>query len=426
MSRITRARGKSPKLLALALTLGMGLAFGSCGRGADSGGQAVTAAEQDLVLDVEVTGSLKALHSEQVGPPSSVTDLWQFKLIRLIPEGTEVKPGTEVVAFDESELEKSLTDRQSEAQSLTEELGKLRAEHTLTGLDDRLALQEAQSKQRKAELKVDLPPDLTAQLALQAAGVDLKLAQREVEYHKEREQTKRQQERSEQAILQGRLQRAIAAVTDIKAELAAMSVKARRGGTVVYTANSQGEKKKVGDRASRFDTVLQITALSNLFAQGQVDEVDASSVSSGQRVGLRLEAHPDKEYPGVVERVAPLVQTESAESRVKVVLLDIKLLATDPLLMRPGMRFRGRIEVARVRGVLQVPLTAIASTAHGPVVTKLGRRGALPPSPVTLGRRSREMVEITEGLKRGEQVLLQTRGTAASKSGAGSAGLGSS
>lgn len=427
MSRITRVGGRSPKRLLQALTLAMGVAFTSCGRSGDSSSQSVTAAEQDLVLDVEVTGSLKALQSEQVGPPSSVTDLWQFKLIRLIPEGTEVKPGTEVVAFDESELEKLLTDRQSEAQSLTEELGKLRAEHTLTGLDDRLALQEAQSKQRKAELKADLPPDLTAQLALQTAGVDLKLAQREVEYHKQREQTKRQQERSEQAILKGRLQRSVAAVTDIKAELAAMSVKARRGGTVVYTVNSQGEKKKVGDRASRFDTVLQITALSNLFAQGQVDEVDASSISSGQHVGLRLEAHPDKEYPGVVERVAPLVQTESAESRVKVVLLDIKLLATDPLLMRPGMRFRGRIEVARVRGVLQVPLTAIASTAGGPVVTKLGRRGALPPSPVKLGRRSREMVEITQGLKRGEQVLLQTgSGTAASKSGTGSGGLGSS
>src|SRR5687767_15646110 len=107
-------------------------------------------------------------------------------------------------------------------------------------------------------------------------------------------------------------------------------------------------------------------------ARGQVDEVDASKVAVGQRVGLRLEAHPDKEYSGTVERVAPLVQTESPESRVKVVGLEIRLHETDAVLMRPEMRFRGRIETARVRGVLQVPLAAIESTASGPVVTKLG------------------------------------------------------
>lgn len=407
--------------VALALIAGLWV---RCGSGA-GGGRTVTAQEQDLVLDVEVSGTLKALQSEQVGPPSTVTDLWQFKIIRLIPEGTEVKAGTEVVAFDESELEKSLTDRQNEAQSLTEELGKLRAEHTLTGLDDRLAQKDAQAKQRKAELKAELPQDLTAQLTKQVAEVDLKLAQREVEFQKEREQAKRQQERSEQAILQGRLQRALSAVADIKNEISAMAVKARRAGTVVYTPNYQGEKKKVGDRCSRFDTVLQITALSNLFAQGQVDEVDASSLASGQHVGLRLEAHPDKEYPGVVERVAPLVQTESAESRVRVVLLDIKLLATDPLLMRPGMRFRGRIETARLHRVLQLPLLSVTSTASGPWVTRLGRRGALVPTPITLGRRSREMVEIKAGLKPGDAVVLpESSSGAASRS--GSAGLGAS
>ncbi len=392
------------------------LLLGGCGRGG-SQPQTVTAVAQDLVLDVEVTGSLKALQSEQVGPPAAVTDYVQFKIIRLVPEGTEVKPGTEVIAFDESELEKMLTDRQSEAQSLTEELGKLRADHTLTGLDDHLALEEAESKRRKAELKAELPPDLTAQLALQVAAVDLKLSQREVAFRRERELAKRQQERSDQAILDGRLQRARAAVADTKTELQAMSVKARRAGTVVYTPNWQGEKKKVGDRVSRYDTVLQITALSSLLGQGQVDEVDASSVAVGQHVGLRLEAHPDKEYGGQVARVAPLVQTESAESRVKVVLLELKLTETDPLLMRPGMRFRGRIEVARLPGVLQLPLLAIVSTASGPQVTRVERGGALRPSSVTLGRRSREMVEIKAGLAAGDRVLLlPTAGGAAAKS----------
>jgi hypothetical protein len=144
-------------------------------------------------------------------------------------------------------------------------------------------------------------------------------------------------------------------------------------------------------------------------ALGQVDEVDASKVAVGQRVGLRLEAHPDKEYDGTVERVANLVQTESPESRVKIVGLDIKLNETDPLLMRPGMRFRGRIEIARVPNVLQVPLGAIVSTPAGPAVARASGREARMTA-VTLGRRGREAVEITGGLAPGDRILLKSAG----------------
>jgi multidrug resistance efflux pump len=408
-----------------ATALALVLLLTGCERGSAGSGRVVSAVEEDLVLDVEVAGSLKALESQQVGPPAAVTDFWNFKITRLIAEGTKVEPGEEVVAFDESDLEKDLTDQQNEVKSLTEELGKLQAENTLTVLDDRLARADAEARRHKAELKADLPPDLTAQIERKLAAVELTLAQKEVAFRVEREQAKRQQEHSERAILAGRLQRARAAVADIQVEIKAMAVKAQRPGTVVYTQNSQGEKKKVGDRTSRSESVLQIAKLSQLAAQGQVDEVDASHVAAGQRVGLRLEAHPEKEYSGVVERVASLVQTESAESRVKVVQLDIKLAQTDPVLMRPGMRFRGRIEIARVHGVVQLPLTAIVSTASGPVVTRVGPGGSLRAVAVQLGRRSRQMVEIKAGLKAGERVLLEP-GARAGQNTSGGFGLGAS
>ena len=140
--------------------------------------------------------------------------------------------------------------------------------------------------------------------------------------------------------------------------------------------------------------------------EGQVDEVDASKVSVGQRVGLRLEAHPDKEYAGIVQRVGTLVQTESPESRVRVVQLEIRLAETDPMLMRPGMRFRGRIEIGRMPGILQIPLAAIQASASGPTVMKMVGRSATT-TPVELGSRSRDSVEVLRGLAPGDQVLLR-------------------
>ncbi len=384
----------------------------------DLGGARVVAAQrQDLVLDVEVTGTLKSLESEQVGPPQSVSGVWEFKILRMIPEGSKVKPGEEVIAFDPSELERKLADYETEVASISEELGKTRSEGALTSSDDRLDLEDARAKLRKAEMKADKPADLTAELTLRLSGIERDLASREVQFRQQRDRARRAQERSNMSILNGRLNRARERVTEFKEYIEAMAVKARRAGTVVYKQDWRGEKKKPGDGTWRGETLLEIAALDKMAAEGQVDEVDASKVNVGQRVGLRLEAHPDREYAGLVQEVGSLVRTESPESRVKIAELQLKLLETDPMLMRPGMRFRGRIEIARLPGVLQVPLTALVSTPQGATVTTLA--GRTPRAvPVTVGRRSREMVEITGGLQAGDKVLLRSP-AAGSRSGTG-------
>ena len=175
------------------------------------------------------------------------------------------------------------------------------------------------------------------------------------------------------AILNGRLTRARGRVAEIEAAIAAMSVKATAGRARWSTSRiCAARKKKPGDGMWRGESVLEIASLERMAALGQVDEVDASKIAVGQRVGLRLEAHPDKEYAGTVERVASLVQTESPESRVEDRQPGNQAgRAPIALLMRPAMRFRGRIEIARVPDVLAVPLAAIESTPAGPVVYKL-------------------------------------------------------
>jgi len=174
---------------------------------------------------------------------------------------------------------------------------------------------------------------------------------------------------------------------------------------VVYRQNYRGEKRKVGDEVYPGDSAMEVALLDKMGADGQVDEVDASKVRKGQRVGLRLEANPDVEHEGEVGAIATLVRTESFESRVKVTSLQIKLNKTDPI-MRPGMRFRGRIEVNRIPGVLQIPLAALRLGPQGPAVEKM-RGGTAEIVPVRLGRRSRDAVEVTAGLQPGDRLALQ-------------------
>ncbi len=388
----------------------------ACEPAAPQGGRVVTVSKQDLVLDIEVTGTLKSTDSMQIGPPSSVTDTWEFKIIRMAPEGAKVKLEQEVIGFDPSGLSQKLVEYESEVAKSKEELGKLRAESSLAVLTDHLELEDAEAKRRKAELKADKPVDLTGQLTLKVAAIERDLARQEVAFRQTREGAKRRQEKSNLAIVQSRLALAEKRVAEIKASMEAMSVKAKREGTVVYKQDFRGEKKKPGDGMWRGEPVLEIASLDKMAATGQVDEVDASKVAIGQRVGLRLEAHPDREYAGKVARVASLVQTESPESRVKIVTLEIKLDETDAMLMRPGMRFRGRIEIARLPDVLQVPLAAITSSPRGPEVTKVG--GGTPSViPVKLGRRGREVIEILGGVSPGDRILVKSTGGPGGSSG---------
>jgi multidrug efflux pump subunit AcrA (membrane-fusion protein) len=76
----------------------------------------------------------------------------------------------------------------------------------------------------------------------------------------------------------------------------------------------------------------------------------------------------------------------------------------DPAL-RPAMRFRGEIEIARAASVLQIPREAVFFRNAGPVVYTRGLRG-FKAVPVKLGRSGRANVEVLSGLREGDLVAL--------------------
>ena len=82
--------------------------------------------------------------------------------------------------------------------------------------------------------------------------------------------------------------------------------------------------------------------------------------------------------------------------------MDIRLERTDRERMRPGMRFRGTLEVGRIAATLVVPQEAVA-TAAGPVVLRRTFAGG-GVAGVCLGRRNGTQVVIIGGLAAGDRV----------------------
>jgi multidrug efflux pump subunit AcrA (membrane-fusion protein) len=70
----------------------------------------------DLVLSVEVNGTLQAVNSTPIGPPQ-VADVFDFKIAMMAPEGKDVTAGTPVLGFDVTELERKLLEKKAESES---------------------------------------------------------------------------------------------------------------------------------------------------------------------------------------------------------------------------------------------------------------------------------------------------------------------
>lgn len=386
----------------------------ACGE-ARGGGDWARVSREDLPLLVEVTGALRAAKSEQLGPPA-IASQWDYKISMMAPEGGQVKAGAEVLGFDPMELRRTLEEQQNEASTKAKQIEKRQSDAAMARREEALKLAEAEGRLRKAALKLESPVDLTGAVELAEARLEHALAEQEVAHLRARALRARQLDDALLAELRDRRARAELRVAETQSNLARMTVKAPRAGTVIHVQTRRDEKKKVGDSIWRGDKALEIADLSQMLARGEVDESDASRVSVGQRVTLRLDAHPDSEFFGTVREIQGAVQQRSAAKPSKVVRLEIALERTDPQRMRPGMRFRGAIEIGRVRGALLIPSAAVFSAAgdvESPAapVAYVRRGGGVAAVPLVLGPRGGDRVEVRAGLREGDQVSRVEPGT---------------
>jgi len=214
--------------------------------------------------------------------------------------------------------------------------------------------------------------------------------------------------RAQIALLASKQRRAAAIVAETQSAIRQMTITAPRNGTIVYVTNWRGDKKKVGDTCWRMERVIEIPDLSRMIARGDVDEVDAGKIAVGQRVTLRLDAHPDEEFHGTIRKASKTVsQQQGTKDPLKVLRVEIVLDRSDPAKMRPGMRFQGTVELQRQRNAVLVPRNAVFVSARGPYAL---RRGwfSVQQVPVRLGRQNDKFVEVLGGLSASDRVLVKS------------------
>ena len=116
---------------------------------------------------------------------------------------------------------------------------------------------------------------------------------------------------------------------------------------------------KVGDAVKAGDTLCIVYDLSYLEMSINVDELQISSISVGQKVQITADAVPDKTYVGTVTRVSMKGASNSGTTTYPV---TIRIDDTDGL--RPGMNANAEIVVAEANNALAVPNAAVVRGSY--------------------------------------------------------------
>ncbi len=376
---------------------------------ADRQGDWVRVTRGDLITGIDVTGTLAAVDSGLFGPPQ-INDVWEFKIAMIAPEGTDVKAGRPVLAFDTMELQKRLDEKSAESEQARKEIEKANADLALRREDEKLKLADAEGRLRKAQLKLEGPADIVSSKERRQVELDFGLAKQETESIRQRIASFEKAAAAQIALLTSKQTTAAATVTDTQNAIKAMTVIAPRNGTIVYVTNWRGDKKKVGDTCWRAERIIEIPDLARMMAKGEVDEADAGKVTAGQRVVFKLDAHPDEEFGGTIKEASRTVQQQQGtRDPIKVLKVNITLDRTEPAKMRPGMRFHGTVELGRARNALLIPRNAVFVTERGPVAYRRGAF-AVTAMPLKLGRENEKSVEVLSGLSASDRVLVPKSG----------------
>ncbi|MEO6325815.1 MAG: efflux RND transporter periplasmic adaptor subunit, partial [Thermoanaerobaculia bacterium] len=268
---------------------------------------------EEMVVGVEVRGTLQARDSDRMGAPP-LPNVWDYKISKMASEGKTVKKGEMVLAFDTSKLAERLAEISAQAEAARKQIERRQVELDLRGQEVTLGAAEAEAKRRKANLKTDIPKDLVQAVEIRKAQLDLELAEKEVEFLKRKLAASRQSNQAELAVLNAREDFATKQVREIKSSIEKMTLLAPRDGTVIHLTNWRDEKKKVGDSTWPGERLLEIPDLTRMLVKGEVDEAEASALADGQTASLHLETHTDVEFEGKVSSIQRVVQRVSVKN----------------------------------------------------------------------------------------------------------------
>jgi len=308
---------------------------------------------------------------------------------------------------------------------------------------------DAQIAARDAQNKLD-----TAKMNLDDWNKYTEPKQRQT-FERKRDETVRENERSkikaEAAILlkdadvkakEATLRVESSRLANLEKQLASCTIKAPQPGMVVYESstssggfsfNNQGPIDE-GTQVRQNQILIELPDTSRMQVEVRVAEQMTDRIHTGLPCFVTVDALPGQVLTGKIEKISPMPDNSNRfmNPNLKEYPTDIVLDTTAPGL-KPGMSAKVEIQIAQLDNVIGVPLQAVY-TGAGESYVFVGDGANYARRVVKLGVSSTDTIQILEGLKSGESVLLsrpkdapeESSGSGSERRGLGESGRGRS
>ncbi|MDR6537536.1 efflux RND transporter periplasmic adaptor subunit [Variovorax soli] len=145
-------------------------------------------------------------------------------------------------------------------------------------------------------------------------------------------------------------------------------------------------------------TLFRIAGLERVWAVAEVPEAQAVRLQRGQKVKAALQADASQSFDGELKEILPQVSanTRTVQARFEV--------ANQAGRLTPGMLLRLQV-AGPVSARLVVPSEAVIRTGTRAVAILRKDNGTFEPRDISLGADLGEQLEVTQGLKEGDQVV---------------------
>ncbi len=389
----------------------MSLLLAGCNRGPETDGTEAEVTRDRLAVWTTFEGTLESRTLETI--VSRVQG--RATIVELIPEGAAVRRGEVLARFDDSALA-------ADAVRLENELARAEAD-----LD---ALENAEIPLARRDLDADIA-DIRRQLETEQAVLDESreltarklIPEREVEQGRRRVdalRSKLDQQEARRDLLEkhahpARLARARSDLSAARVQLAQVRqqltncvIRAPVDGLAVYLPLYSGNEYRpvrAGDAVFPNQPFLALPDPSNLVVCVYVPESDLARVQPGMAARIVPLAFPDRVLGGAVESLGPAAQSRPGYPAWQRYVRAIVRIDDHDARLRPGMSLRVDVLTYERNPAVLVPRVAVRWENHEAVCLVRTRTGA-ERRRVTVGPGNAASLEVLDGLKPGERVIL--------------------
>ena len=314
----------------------------------------------------------------------------------LVKPGTPVKADTVLLELSNPQADLDALDASWQLKAAEAEYINLKVRLESQRLDQEAATATVEANQKQARLQADADEALSGEGLVSSLNLKISQSRSEemttrLEIEKKRLAINAESVEAQLAVQKARLEQLHGLATLKRKQVEALRVRAGIDGML------QQLPVEVGQQIAPGATLAKVTVPGRLKAELRIAETQAKDIQLEQKASIDTR---NGIVEGKVIRIDPAVQNGTVK-------VDVALTGALPKGARPDLSVDGTIELERLADVLQMgrPAFGQEESTVGLFLLQPGSSEAARVQ-VKLGRSSVNLIEILEGLKEGDQVIL--------------------